>query len=1383
MLQDTRTPLKDGDEITIGRVKYKIKGECARGGNSLVYIADVVSDGLSSRSRAIKEFYPQIGAERKNGRIQPASAETEALFNAARNRFEREKGILNALSDENPQVPYYFESTEDAGYGVSAKMPSAVRTLSEWSKCRSEYTQLEWIEKCFCLAKSILWGLGRIHEKGFLHLDLSLSNVLCYDENDYPVAFFIDFGSAIEIDKDSNAVTIDGSDGSSYPTRGFAAPERYGVKKETKLYPSTDLFSVGAILLRLISGSDFCDVTKVCIQPYRIRMLLNTLQLHGGVLRELTAFFQRAVNKEACDRFASANEMNNAVDVCLDVLRKVGFHLNTIAQFSRAAFNKKFNSDSYSDALLSPTFRTLSYTSNTILVGPGGAGKTTILFKLWEDLLNRYDQGQDVPIPIWISLSEYDGGKSPDTFIRHKISLYTENVYGLDDTTYIRQTEAFLKSNRVILLLDGINEAIHGGGIEDELKKPCFSNCIVFITSRSTINVSSFWKRFQNINVQELEAETVEKLCMSWGIEYKKLPKRLTKTLLRPMPLALFLRLIKDDSANPEFEDVDLSRINTTGEIMIAHLKRLVNNSVAEHSIRRSIVDFYIWALLPKIAHMSPQMHMSKKAAIENVQKAVVELWKEDQEYCVTAGLCLLPHGNDIIVKPDVVSDFFEQTCIPMGLIVSTKTGYSFAHENYLDFFEAMYIKREMDSSPDGVIPTCLIDSSVPLSGRFPANVEALLGDICGEYEFESKDSVQSPCSPIENWLKRHAQNAWDNRARIAVMRLIEVMKVSRNNNVTADYSYLDLSASNFYDSILPGSCFRGSKIDDDTFIAKGHNMDVEAVSLCSDKYLVTADSEGMVMIWELTTHKCVHEYNLGYSIPERIYDIGANQFAVVCYGNGKTFLFSLFEDTPQELFSGFGYAGFQTPSCFSTILPTKKQIAIARSDKGIVFVDINHKEIKSIDIDLARGDTALVLEKDIAFIGELDDTVLVGFSRDGVLFTLDTYSSDIRILGNLNVLCVLPERNLPKLPEPHMPVNDASRSPVLSHIAAHTFQKGLIDTKHREVVIAADTALLVLDIRSLVCKKVIPYMGSDDTIFLAWKGSTSDYAYRVSYQSVYLIDTNNNNATELFTVADKPDMLICADYCPRYGAFVTGTHMHKVILWDAASGAEIWRHDNKHTWLELFSNTHAPREFWINYDGSQIARVFRTHRVLIDLQENTITGYSAALGKECERNNPDPSDKNHYIVTQILDKRELLSEDYGKIRIYLLDNPEAYADIKKAKNAGWKFSDDYPLPPIPSNVHYEDSPRKEDCELWDSLLLLYEVHVPFYYDSYVLSEDGKRIMVRDYKNDLLLYDCMTGKCIFFWEGISAQDIIGSDFSEAALSDDLLEALKANGSC
>ena len=90
----------------------------------------------------------------------------------------------------------------------------------------------------------LLDGLQRVHEVGMLHRDIKPSNILVRRSDERPV--LIDFGAAKQM-------AAEHSKSLAPYTEGYAAWEQVG---EGTLGPWTDLYAVGAVMWRIVAGSN-----------------------------------------------------------------------------------------------------------------------------------------------------------------------------------------------------------------------------------------------------------------------------------------------------------------------------------------------------------------------------------------------------------------------------------------------------------------------------------------------------------------------------------------------------------------------------------------------------------------------------------------------------------------------------------------------------------------------------------------------------------------------------------------------------------------------------------------------------------------------------------------------------------------------------------------------------------------------------------------------------------------------------------------------------------------------------------------------------------------------------------------------------------------------
>uniref|UniRef100_M8CDM9 non-specific serine/threonine protein kinase n=1 Tax=Aegilops tauschii TaxID=37682 RepID=M8CDM9_AEGTA len=111
--------------------------------------------------------------------------------------------------------------------------------------------ELNW-RKRYDMIKGICEGLHYLHQNNILHLDLTPGNILL-DEDMMPK--ITDFGLSRCFEEDQTGVITKNVAG----TRGYLAPECYN--KEIILTHKFDLYSLGVIMIEILTGKKGCQVT------------------------------------------------------------------------------------------------------------------------------------------------------------------------------------------------------------------------------------------------------------------------------------------------------------------------------------------------------------------------------------------------------------------------------------------------------------------------------------------------------------------------------------------------------------------------------------------------------------------------------------------------------------------------------------------------------------------------------------------------------------------------------------------------------------------------------------------------------------------------------------------------------------------------------------------------------------------------------------------------------------------------------------------------------------------------------------------------------------------------------------------------------------------
>lgn len=156
------------------------------------------------------------------------------------------------------------------------------------------------------LALDALEGLAALHAAGIVHADVKLGNLLLDRDGRGVLA---DLGSAIGIPRAEESATLTASAGAG--TYATLAPERLRGGRPS---PSADLYAVGAVLYRLLTGEDYVAMDGKSAYESGDAILHDAPRLpHPRVPAPLASVISRALAKTPEERYASAAEMGEAL--------------------------------------------------------------------------------------------------------------------------------------------------------------------------------------------------------------------------------------------------------------------------------------------------------------------------------------------------------------------------------------------------------------------------------------------------------------------------------------------------------------------------------------------------------------------------------------------------------------------------------------------------------------------------------------------------------------------------------------------------------------------------------------------------------------------------------------------------------------------------------------------------------------------------------------------------------------------------------------------------------------------------------------------------------------------------------------------------------------
>ncbi|MGB3201951.1 MAG: serine/threonine-protein kinase [Nodosilinea sp.] len=205
------------------RSRYRPLKLIGRGGFGRTYFA-LDTDRLNSRC-VIKQFAPQTQG-------------TKSFLKAVQ-LFEQEAVRLHELG-EHPQIPTLLAYFEQNKYLYLVQQMIQGRTLHQEIATQAAYSESSLRQ----LLEDLLPVLHFIHEHGVIHRDITPSNIIRRQVDQKPV--LIDFGVAKQF---TEALRYE--PGTRIGTEGYAPIEQL---RSGQAYPSSDLYSLGATCLHLLTG-------------------------------------------------------------------------------------------------------------------------------------------------------------------------------------------------------------------------------------------------------------------------------------------------------------------------------------------------------------------------------------------------------------------------------------------------------------------------------------------------------------------------------------------------------------------------------------------------------------------------------------------------------------------------------------------------------------------------------------------------------------------------------------------------------------------------------------------------------------------------------------------------------------------------------------------------------------------------------------------------------------------------------------------------------------------------------------------------------------------------------------------------------------------------
>ncbi len=222
--------------------KYRIIKSLGNGGFGITYLAE---HELAGRNVCIKEFFPKEYYNRDDDsrNVSLGSNGSAEMMGRFKEKFIKEAKTIARLDHPNIiHIHDVFVENNTAYYVMEYIEGESLGDVVRRCGPLAEKDAVEYI-------RAVASALDYIHQRRIMHLDIKPANVMLRKEDNR--AILIDFGLSKQYDAEGNQT-------SSTPlgiSAGYAPMEQYQQGGVQEFSPETDIYSLGAALYNLVTGS------------------------------------------------------------------------------------------------------------------------------------------------------------------------------------------------------------------------------------------------------------------------------------------------------------------------------------------------------------------------------------------------------------------------------------------------------------------------------------------------------------------------------------------------------------------------------------------------------------------------------------------------------------------------------------------------------------------------------------------------------------------------------------------------------------------------------------------------------------------------------------------------------------------------------------------------------------------------------------------------------------------------------------------------------------------------------------------------------------------------------------------------------------------------
>lgn len=275
------------------RDRYLVGRALGQGGFGITYIG---RDTVLDIRVAIKEFYPNGFAYRDHDLTHMVTITDSGrdLFHDGKQKFLREAQILARFNEESGVVSVYdFFEENNTAYIVMEYLDGL--TLKNYVVSRGKVSAGE----LFHMMRPLIQALGKVHEQGIIHRDISPDNIIVMPGDQLKL---LDFGAAREVGGDRSLSVM--------LKPGYAPEEQY--RSRGKQGPWTDVYALCATMYYCLTGVRPEESVERAMNPDS--GLATPSSLGASITPEQENVILRGMAVRNSERYQTMRELEAALD-------------------------------------------------------------------------------------------------------------------------------------------------------------------------------------------------------------------------------------------------------------------------------------------------------------------------------------------------------------------------------------------------------------------------------------------------------------------------------------------------------------------------------------------------------------------------------------------------------------------------------------------------------------------------------------------------------------------------------------------------------------------------------------------------------------------------------------------------------------------------------------------------------------------------------------------------------------------------------------------------------------------------------------------------------------------------------------------------------------